>query len=90
MPINIKTISVYNIVKLLVKAYPKVSPPENTISGIRTIGVYPNNRDSFKDNEFLSSYVSDRMPTISSETFIDHLLSFCAQRKSCATSRLLL
>ena len=44
-----KTMSVYNIAELLGKAYPKFFPSENIISRIRTIGVYPTNRDVFKN-----------------------------------------
>ena len=62
-----KTISVYNIAELLGKAYPKAFTPENIISGIRASAVYPTNRDVFKDYQFFLLYVSDRMPTTSSE-----------------------
>ena len=62
-----KAISVNNIAELLGKAYPKAFTPENIISGIRASGVYPTIRDVFKDYQFFLSYVSDRMPTTSSE-----------------------
>ena len=57
----------YSITELLGKAYPKAFNPENIISGIRASGVYPTNRDVFKDYQFFLSYVSDRMPTTSSK-----------------------
>ena len=55
-----KTIPMYNVSELCGKAYPKALTPENIISGFRSTGIFPFDRNVFKDHEYLSSYVSDR------------------------------
>jgi len=52
---------------MLGKAHPKAFPLEDIISGFRSSWFYPMKRDVLKDFEFLSSYVSDKMPTTSGE-----------------------
>lgn len=55
-----KTITIYEISELLGKAFPKAFTPQNILSGFRVTGIYPFNKDIFTDDEFLSSYVTDR------------------------------
>ena len=50
----------YNVSELCGKAYPKAMTPENIISGFRSTGIFSFDPNVFKDNEYLSSYVSDR------------------------------
>jgi hypothetical protein len=53
-------IKIDNIAELLGTAFTQAFTPQNIQSGFRVSGVYSFNRDIFTDDEFLSSYVSDR------------------------------
>jgi len=53
-------ISIYEIAELVGTSYPLAFTPTNIQSGFRVSGISPFNRDIFSDDEFLSSYVTDR------------------------------
>jgi hypothetical protein len=45
-------------------AYPSAFTPCNIQSGFRVCGLWPANADIFRDDEYLSSYVTDRPEAI--------------------------
>ncbi|KAF2893777.1 hypothetical protein ILUMI_12395 [Ignelater luminosus] len=51
-----RTISIYDVARLSGQAYVKTVTPNNIINGFR----WPLNRNIFSDDDFLSSYISDR------------------------------
>ena len=53
-------ISIYEIAELVGEAYPKSFTQSNIIQGFKVTGICPLNSDIFSDEEFLSSYVTDR------------------------------
>ncbi|XP_055956300.1 uncharacterized protein LOC130012422 [Patella vulgata] len=55
-----QTITIYNMSELLNSAFPKAFTPSNIMSGFRRPGVWPFNKDAFKDDEFLGAFVTDR------------------------------
>ncbi len=52
--------SIYNIAGILGQSYPRAFIPENIASGFRAAGIYPFDKDEFKDEDFMASYVTDR------------------------------
>ncbi|KAK6177151.1 hypothetical protein SNE40_015311 [Patella caerulea] len=54
------TIYNYNMSELLNSAFPKAFTISNIMSGFRRPGIWPFNRDAFKDDEFLGAFVTDR------------------------------
>jgi len=55
-----QTITIYKIAKLAGVAFPKAFTPITIKSGFRVSGCFPIDRDVFSDDEFLTSYVTDR------------------------------
>lgn len=55
-----KPLSIYDISGLVGQAYPLSFTPTNIKSGFSVAGIWPFNRHVFSDDEFLSSYVTDR------------------------------
>lgn len=55
-----KPITIYDIAEIFGKAFPRAFSTENNMSGFRVTGIYPFDRFVFTDDEFLSSYVTDR------------------------------
>lgn len=55
-----KTMSIYDIPGIVREALPLAATPKNIQSGFRVSGIYPFNRHVFSEDEFLSSYVTDR------------------------------
>ena len=55
-----KTITIYDVAELVGKADEQALTPRNIRSGFAASGIWPFNRDVFGEDEFLSSYVSDR------------------------------
>ncbi|XP_072384526.1 uncharacterized protein [Diabrotica undecimpunctata] len=53
-------ITIYDIAELAGKAFPKAFTTSNIQKGFEVSGLYPVNENIFEDNEFLSSYVTDR------------------------------
>jgi hypothetical protein len=64
-----KPMTIYDIAGRLGHAFPLAMTPINIQAGFRVSGNWPFNRDIFTEDEFLSSYVTDRPRAISaSET----------------------
>ena len=55
-----KTITIYDVAELVGKADDQALTLRNIRSGFAASGIWPFNRDVFGEDEFLSSYVSDR------------------------------
>ena len=55
-----KTITIYDVAELVGKADEQALTPRTIRSGFAASGIWPFNRDVFGEDEFLSSYVSDR------------------------------
>ncbi|CAH2105822.1 unnamed protein product [Euphydryas editha] len=53
-------ITIYDISGLLGRPYPLAMTPRNITKSFEITGIYPLNADIFTDDEFLSSYVTDR------------------------------
>ena len=53
-------ITIHNISQLIDHAYPLAFTPKNISAGFSVSGIYPFNPDVFSDEDFLSSYVTDR------------------------------
>lgn len=60
-------ISIYDIAELIGKAFPKAFSQSNIVKGFEVSGLYPINKDIFQENEFLTSYVTDRPLVLESE-----------------------
>ena len=56
-----KSISIYDVAGVLGNAYPRAFTNENIISGFRVTGIYPFDKDIFTEDEYLPSYVTDRV-----------------------------
>lgn len=55
-----RPLSIYDIAGCLGKAYPSAMTPRNIVKSFEVTGISPFNRDIFTEDEFLSSYVTDR------------------------------
>jgi hypothetical protein len=55
-----KTLSIYGVSELVGQAYPQAFSLSNIQSGFRVTGIYPLNRSIFREDEFLSAFVTDR------------------------------
>lgn len=55
-----KTLTIYEIAECLGHAFPLAFTPRNIESGFRVSGIWPLNADLFTDEDYLSSYVTDR------------------------------
>lgn len=55
-----RTLSIYEIAGCLGRAYPNAMTPRNIIKSFEICGIHPFNSDIFTDDEFLSSFVTDR------------------------------
>ena len=53
-------ITIHNISQLISHAYPLAFTPKNISAGFSVPGIYPFNPDVFSEEDFLSSYVTDR------------------------------
>jgi len=62
--------TIYDIAENLSSSYPKAFTPENIMSGFRVTGICPFNNQVFKEDEFLSSFVTDRQPPQDAEALI--------------------
>ena len=54
-----KTITIYKMGQLIGAAWAKASTPSNIMSGFRTSGIWPFNRNVFSDDDFLPSALTD-------------------------------
>lgn len=55
-----KPITIYDVAGVIGKAYNKAFTKENIENGFKISGIFPFNENIFKDDEFLSSFVTDR------------------------------
>jgi hypothetical protein len=53
-------LTIYNVAECFGKAYPLAFTPTNIQNGFKVSGIWPLNENIFGDDEFLSSYVTDR------------------------------
>jgi hypothetical protein len=53
-------ISIYDLAEIFGKAYPLAFTPSNIQAGFKVSGIWPLDRNVFRDDEFLSSSVTDR------------------------------
>ena len=53
-------ITIYDFAELIGKAFPKAFSQSNILKGFEVSGLYPFNEHVFEENEFLTSYVTDR------------------------------
>ena len=54
-----KTITIYDIPKILNIAFPQAVSPKNILSGLAATGIYPLNPDIFSENDFCPIYETD-------------------------------
>lgn len=55
-----KTFNIYNVASVLGKIFSDAFSTRNIINGFKVSGIYPLNQNIFTEEEFLSSYVTDR------------------------------
>lgn len=55
-----KTITIYQVGQFVKEAYLYALSPNNVTQGFRKTGIYPLNSNTFSDEDFLSSFVTDR------------------------------
>lgn len=55
-----KIITIYNIAELVGNAYQSSVTPKNITAGFKKSGIYPFNSEPFTEEEFLTSYATDR------------------------------
>lgn len=55
-----KTMTIYEVAECAGIAFPQAFTPRNIISGFRTTGIHPFNPEIFTEQDYLSSYVTDR------------------------------
>lgn len=70
-----KPITIYDISKIVGKAYTKAFTPQNIISGFKSSGIWPLDSNIFNENDFLQSYVTDRPENIIVEQLISSIPS---------------
>lgn len=54
-----KRISIYDIADILGESYPLAFTPRNCVSGFRSTGIFPFNRNIFNDEDFMAASVTD-------------------------------
>ncbi|KAJ8928063.1 hypothetical protein NQ314_019410 [Rhamnusium bicolor] len=65
-----KTFDIYCIAEMLGVAYPRAFTTSNIVSGFRKPGIFPFDRSLFSEQDFLVSYVTDRIdPTITHASY---------------------
>lgn len=62
-----KTITIYDIPSLVNTAFSSAMTPKNIVAGFKSAGIMPFNPEIFTDDDFLSSFVTDRQPPTSTE-----------------------
>lgn len=63
-----KTMTIYDIPKIVATALPLATTANNIINGFKKTGIFPFNADIFTESDFAPSYVTDR-PEVMSDTF---------------------
>lgn len=80
-------ISIYNIAKIVEKAYPQAFVPSNIINGFERTGISPYNSCIFAEDDYLSSYLTDR-PLAKEENIFKIITSMCDQLKMVPPSKI--
>lgn len=62
-----KTVTIYQVAQFVRDAYLSAFTMQNVTQGFIKTGIYPLNSNSFSDDDFLSSYVTDRCNPISTD-----------------------
>ncbi|XP_055897466.1 uncharacterized protein LOC129928222 [Biomphalaria glabrata] len=78
-----QTLSIYQLVELRGTAFLKASTKQNILSGFKTSGVWPLDKDIFLDEEFLPSDVTDR-PMVADPELPD--IDIARPRAHCSSS----
>ena len=68
-----RPMTIYDIAENLGEAFPRAFTPENITAGFKATGIWPFDWDVFGDDEFLSSYVTDRAPPREDEQQYDQV-----------------
>ena len=55
-----KTVTIYDIPKIVNIAFPKAVSPHNILIGFAATGIYPLNPDIFTEIDYCPNYVTDR------------------------------
>lgn len=55
-----KPMTIYDVAGLLGEAFPRAFCPANIISGFKSTGIYPFDSNVFSDDDFMSSFVTNR------------------------------
>lgn len=58
-----RPLTIYEVAECLAKSFPLAFTPRNIQSGFRTTGIWPFNSNIFTEEDFMSSYVTDRENT---------------------------
>lgn len=66
-----RTASIYNIPKIVNSAFLSAMTPNNIVSGLRSTGIFPFNRDIFQESDFAPAIVTDR-PVPDNSTATSH------------------
>ncbi|KAK2578181.1 hypothetical protein KPH14_001372 [Odynerus spinipes] len=67
-----KTITIYDIPKIVADSLPFAQTSTNIMNGFRKTGIFPFNANIFSDNEFSPSFVTDRPDQESVQLEMDH------------------
>ena len=63
-----KPLTIYEVSTVVGEAFPRAFTPQTIQAGFRVSGCYPVNRNIFREDEFLSSFVTDRPEPTASPT----------------------
>lgn len=65
-----QTMTIYDLPGIVAEAFPKATTPTNIAAGFKVSGIWPYNRDVFRDDEYAPSSVTDKaeMPQEENET----------------------
>lgn len=85
-----RSITIYDLSELLGHAFPRAFTPQNIQSGFRVTGIFPFNNEIFTDDEFLSSYVTDRPIRDQSEANLESTVNVTNERQCSEEANLLL
>lgn len=68
-----KPLTIYDVAEIVGQAYPRAFSPINIQAGFKTSGIWPVNQHVFGEDEYLSSSVTDRVPTNDSLQDMDNV-----------------
>ena len=79
-------ITIHDISQLIGNAYPLAFTPKNITAGFRVSGICPFDRNVFSEDEFLSSYVTDRQHPTDTASSAGSILDISKYRDTCRSS----